>query len=66
MYIGFSETETFLRNCEDAVIITHRNPDGDCIGAGFGFGSYEELSEAGADYYVSDVPALARFLLSKA
>ena len=31
-----------------------------------GFGSYEELSEAGADYYVSDVPALARFLLSKA
>ena len=37
-----------------------------CIGAGFGFGSYEELSEAGADYYVADVPALARFLLSKA
>ena len=36
MYIGFSEAETFLRNCEDAVIITHRNPDGDCIGAGFG------------------------------
>ena len=36
MYIGFSEAETFLRNCRDAVIITHRNPDGDCIGAGFG------------------------------
>lgn len=36
MYIGFSEAEEFLRNCEDAVIITHRNPDGDCIGAGFG------------------------------
>ncbi|MBQ9078368.1 MAG: DHH family phosphoesterase [Ruminococcus sp.] len=36
MYIGFSEAEKFLRNCEDAVIITHRNPDGDCIGAGFG------------------------------
>lgn len=35
MYIGFSEAETFLRNCRDAVIITHRNPDGDCIGAGF-------------------------------
>lgn len=35
MYIGFSEAETFLRNCSDAVIITHRNPDGDCIGAGF-------------------------------
>lgn len=36
MYIGFGEAETFLRNCKDAVIITHRNPDGDCIGAGFG------------------------------
>ena len=36
MFIGFSEAETFLRNCKDAVIITHRNPDGDCIGAGFG------------------------------
>lgn len=35
MYIGFSEAETFLRNCSDAVIITHSNPDGDCIGAGF-------------------------------
>lgn len=35
MYIGFSEAETFLRNCNDAVIITHRNPDGDCTGAGF-------------------------------
>lgn len=35
MYIGFSEAETFIRNCQDAVIITHRNPDGDCTGAGF-------------------------------
>ncbi len=36
MYIGYSEAETFLRNCQDAVIITHQSPDGDCIGAGFG------------------------------
>ena len=36
MFIGYSEAELFLRNCEDAVILTHRNPDGDCIGAGFG------------------------------
>ena len=36
MFIGYSETETFLRNCRDAVIITHQSPDGDCIGAGFG------------------------------
>lgn len=36
MFIGFSEAETFLRNCRDVVIITHQSPDGDCIGAGFG------------------------------
>ena len=48
-----------------ALIAAHANGIA-CIGAGFGFGCYEELSEAGADYYVSDVPALARFLLSKA
>lgn len=35
MYIGFSEAETFIRNCKDAIIITHRSPDGDCIGSGF-------------------------------
>ena len=29
MFIGFSEAESFLRNCRDAVIITHQNPDGD-------------------------------------
>lgn len=36
MFIGFSEAETFLRNCRDVVIVTHQSPDGDCIGAGFG------------------------------
>lgn len=36
MFIGYSEAETFLRNCRDAVILTHMSPDGDCIGAGFG------------------------------
>lgn len=35
MFIDFGEAEVFLRNCEDAVIITHQSPDGDCIGAGF-------------------------------
>lgn len=35
MFVGYSEAETFLRNCEDAVIVIHRNPDGDCMGAGF-------------------------------
>lgn len=33
-----------------------------CIGAGFGFGSYDELSKAGADYYVRDVAELTKLL----
>ena len=36
MYIDFNETAEILRNCKDAIIITHKSPDGDCIGAGFG------------------------------
>ncbi len=36
MLIGFEEAAEFLRGCRDAVIITHQNPDGDCIGSGFG------------------------------
>lgn len=35
MLIGLSEADDFLKNCDDAVIITHQSPDGDCIGAGF-------------------------------
>lgn len=35
MLIGLSETAQILKNCRDAVIITHQSPDGDCIGAGF-------------------------------
>ena len=54
----------FIGDRREDVLAAHAN-DIACIGAGFGFGSYEELSEAGADYYVSDVPALARFLLNK-
>ena len=34
-----------------------------CVGVGYGFGSYEELSEAGADYYVETVDALRAFFL---
>lgn len=35
MLINISEAADFLFNCEDAVIITHQSPDGDCIGSGF-------------------------------
>lgn len=35
MLIDLSEAVEFLKGCEDAVILTHQSPDGDCIGAGF-------------------------------
>lgn len=59
------KTVALIGDRREDVLAAHANGIA-CIGAGFGFGSYEELSEAGADYYVSDVPALARFLLRKA
>ena len=34
-----------------------------CVGVGYGFGSYEELSEAGTDYYVETVEDLRKFFL---
>ncbi|MBQ1463995.1 MAG: DHH family phosphoesterase [Ruminococcus sp.] len=36
MLVDLYEAAKFLRSAEDAVIITHRSPDGDCIGAGYG------------------------------
>ncbi len=33
--INISETAELLRNCEDAYILIHMNPDGDCIGSGY-------------------------------
>ena len=36
MYIDFEKAAEILRNAHDAVIITHKSPDGDCVGAGFG------------------------------
>lgn len=35
MLIGMNEACGFIRSCEDAVILIHQSPDGDCVGAGF-------------------------------
>ena len=59
------KTVALIGDRREDVLAAHANCIA-CIGAGFGFGSYEELAEVGADYYVADVPALARFLLGKA
>ncbi|MDE5754095.1 MAG: bifunctional oligoribonuclease/PAP phosphatase NrnA [Oscillospiraceae bacterium] len=33
--INFEQATDFLTGCEDVYILIHRNPDGDCIGAGY-------------------------------
>ncbi len=33
--LDFQQTADFLRSCEDAYILIHQNPDGDCIGSGY-------------------------------
>ena len=43
LLIDLSEAVEFLKGCEDAVILTHQSPDGDCIGAGF---ALKDLLEA--------------------
>lgn len=46
-------------------IIGAKNVSIDSIGVLYGFGDYKELSEAGADYIVEDIPALRKLLLEK-
>lgn len=65
MFVGYCEAETFLRNCEDAYIIIHQSPDGDCIGAGFGL--KDILAEMGIRSRViccDNIPERYRFLES--
>ena len=65
MFIGFSEAEVFLRNCKDAVIVIHQNPDGDCIGAGFGL--KDILAELGVRSRVvchDEIPSRYDFITS--
>lgn len=45
----------------DDVIAAHAN-NIKCIGIGYGFGSYEELTSAGADYYAATITDLQKLL----
>ncbi len=46
----------------DDVLAAHANGIA-CIAVGYGFGSYAELHEAGADHYAADIAALRKLLL---
>ena len=57
-------TVVLIGDRREDVLSAHENGIA-CIGVGFGFGSYEELSEAGAEYYAEDMAALRKLLLTK-
>lgn len=46
---------------QDDVVAAHAN-NIPCIGIGYGFGSYEELTAAGADYYAATITDLQKLL----
>lgn len=58
------KTVALIGDRREDVISAHENGIA-CIGVGFGFGSYKELSEAGADYYAEDMAALRQLLLAR-
>ena len=58
------KTVALIGDRREDVISAHENGIA-CIGVGFGFGSYKELSEAGADYYAEDMAALHKLLLGR-
>ena len=58
------KTVALIGDRREDVISAHENGIA-CIGVGFGFGSYKELSEAGADYYAEDIAALRQLLLAR-
>lgn len=58
------KTVALIGDRREDVISAHENGIA-CIGVGFGFGGYKELSEAGADYYAEDMAALRQLLLHK-
>lgn len=54
----------FLRNCEDAYILIHMNPDGDCIGSGYSLQAVLKLLGKRSKVLCADpVPERFHFLL---
>lgn len=58
------KTVALIGDRREDVMAAHENGIA-CIGVGFGFGGYKELSEAGADYYAEDIAALHKLLLGR-
>ncbi len=59
----FDQAEAFLRNCEDAYILIHQSPDGDCVGSGYSLQAVLRLLGKRAKVLCADpIPARYDFL----
>ncbi|MBE6848528.1 MAG: bifunctional oligoribonuclease/PAP phosphatase NrnA [Ruminococcus sp.] len=62
--LDFQQTAEFLRNCEDAYILIHQSPDGDCIGSGYSLQAVlRQLGKRAKVLCPDEIPAKFSFLL---
>ncbi len=61
---NLKETADWLKACEDAYILIHQNPDGDCIGAGYALAEMlHQMGKRAAVLCNEPIPNRYRFML---
>lgn len=61
--LDIQQTAAFLRSCEDAYILIHQSPDGDCVGSGYSLQAVLRLLGKRSKVICSDqIPARYDFL----
>ena len=59
-----AKTAAWLQQCEDAYILIHRSPDGDCIGAGYALAEIlQQLGKRAAVLCNDEIPPRYQFML---
>lgn len=62
--LDMQETADFLRSCEDAYILIHQSPDGDCIGSGYSLQAVlRQLGKRSKVLCADPIPARYDFLM---
>ena len=62
--LTLAKTAAWLQQCEDAYILIHRSPDGDCIGAGYALAEIlQQLGKRAAVLCNDEIPPRYQFML---
>ena len=65
--LTLEETARWLEQCEDACILIHQSPDGDCVGAGFALAEMlHQMGKRAAVQCSDPIPDRYGFLLPDA